>query len=84
MNHTYILQFAEPRDISFIRAILNQEYACDVRELFPGTYLLDTDMSFSYMHRIIVTVWPKADLLFSSVKRFSHRQFPAPADPEAH
>lgn len=82
MDHTYILYFPTPRDPSLVYGALNREYACQVQQLFPGVLLLDTDMSYSYIHRLIVTTWPLEPLLLSSVKRFSHRTLPAPPEPQ--
>lgn len=76
MRHAYILYFPELCDASSVHRNLNQEYACDVQQLFPGVFLLDTDMSYSYIHRLITLAWPDVPLLLSSIKRFSHRFLP--------
>lgn len=78
-NRTFILQFSTHHDVGYIHSVFNQEYACDVEEVFPGTYILNTDMSYSYMHRIIVLTWPEADLLFALTKRHCVRTLPLPA-----
>lgn len=73
-RNTYILLFQLSHDLDYIRSALNQEYACTVDPLFEGSYLLNTDMSYSYLRHIIWTVWPDDFKYFASIRRCHYRR----------